>query len=101
MRTRLFTLSILGLLLAVAVGATGYFAVSQVQNGIQEIYVTSSALRNHMEADMMRHALKADVLAALLAHDDKSKDRVLADLADHSNRFRQYLSKNNTLPLSG
>jgi len=26
---------------------------------------------------------------------------VLADLADHSNRFRQYLSKNNTLPLSG
>ncbi len=99
-RTRLFTLSFLGLLLAVAVGASGYFGVSQVQSGIQEIYVTSSALRNHLEADMMRHALKGDVLAALLARNDKDKDRVLADLADHSNRFRQYLAQNNALPLS-
>jgi methyl-accepting chemotaxis protein len=100
-RTRLFTLSFLGLLLAMAVGASGYYGVSQVQSGIQEIYVTSSALRNHLEADMMRHALKGDVLAALLARNEKDKDRVLADLADHSNRFRQYLAKNNALPLSG
>ena len=80
-RTRLFALSFLGLLLAVAVGASGYFGVSQVQSGIQEIYVTSSALRNHLEADMMRHALKGDVQAALLARSDKDKDRVLADLS--------------------
>src|SRR5580658_3514448 len=99
-RTRLFTLSFLGLLLAVAVGVSGYLGVSQVQSGIQEIYVTSSALRNHLEADMMRHALKGDVQAALLARNDKDKDRVLADLADHSNRFRQFLAKNNALPLS-
>ncbi|GEM_PF-403320 len=99
-RTRLFALSILGLLLAVAVGASGYFGVSQVQSGIQEIYLTSSALRNHLEADMMRHALKGDVQAALLAKNDKDKDRVLADLAEHSSRFRQYLQKNNALALS-
>ena len=37
---------------------------------------------------------------ALLARDDKSKDRVLSDLADHSNKFRQYLTKNNELPLN-
>jgi len=99
-RTRLFALSFLGLLLAMAVGESGYFGVSQVQSGIQEIYLTSSALRNHMEADMMRHALKGDVLAALLARDDKAKERVLADLADHSNRFRQYLARNNALALN-
>ena len=99
-RTRLFALSFLGLALALAVGASGYSGVSQVQSGIQEIYLTSSALRNHLEADMMRHALKGDVQAALLARNDKDKDRVLADLADHSNRFRQYLAKNNALPLS-
>jgi methyl-accepting chemotaxis protein len=99
-RTRLFALSFLGLLLAMAVGESGYFGVSQVQSGIQEIYLTSSALRNHLEADMMRHALKGDVLAALLARDDKAKERVLADLADHSNRFRQYLARNNALPLN-
>jgi len=99
-RFRLYTLSVLGLLLAAAVGISGYWGVSKVQAGTQEIYVTSSALRNHLEADMMRHALKADVLAALLARDDKSKDRVLSDLADHSGKFRQYLSRNNELPLS-
>src|SRR5882724_11986879 len=100
-RIRLYTLSLLGLLAAAAVGVTGYWGVSKVQSATQQVYVTSSALRNHLEADMMRHALKADVLAALLAHDEKSKDRVLTDLAEHSNRFRQFLAKNNELGLSG
>ena len=87
-------------MLAAAVGISGYSGVSKVQAGTQEVYVTSTALRNHLEADMMRHALKADVLAALLANDGKSKDRVLRNLADHSSKFRLSLSKNNDLPLS-
>lgn len=100
-RFRLYTLSLLGLFLAAAVGISGYLGVSKVQDSTQQVYITSSALRNHLEADMMRHALKGDVLAALLARDDKSKDRVLSDLAEHSSKFRQYLAKNNELPLSG
>jgi methyl-accepting chemotaxis protein len=100
-RTKLYALSILGLFLAVAVGVSGYWGVDQVQKGSEEINVTNAALRNHLEAGMMRDALRADLMAAFMARDAKAKDDVVNSLQDHSNRFRQALTRNKDLPLSG
>ncbi|MGC4072668.1 MAG: methyl-accepting chemotaxis protein [Nibricoccus sp.] len=52
---------------------------------------------------MMHDALRADVLAALLAaakHDTASADEVASDLAEHEKIFRNSLAANNALPLS-
>jgi methyl-accepting chemotaxis protein len=94
-----------GLMAAVAliIGAIGYWGISRQGTELDGVVVTSLALRNHLESDMMHDALRADVLGALRAARDNNKEdlaAVKADIADHSQNFRERIEANKGLPLN-
>jgi methyl-accepting chemotaxis protein len=94
-----------GLMAAVAliIGAIGYWGISRQGDELDSVVTTSLALRNHLESDMMHDALRADVLGALRAARDTNKEdlaAVKADLADHSQNFRDRIAANKGLTLS-
>ncbi len=98
-RTKLYGLSVAGLFFALAVAVAGYWGTSRVGQSLSDVFNTSSALRNHLEADMMHDALRADVLAALLADNAQQHAGVWGKVQDHSKRFRDALARNKQLPL--
>src|SRR4030095_16632016 len=93
-----------GLMAAVAliIGAIGYWGMTRQSDELDSVVTTSLALRNHLESDMMHDALRADVLAALLAGHASNKDdlaQAKADLVDHSRNFRDRIAANKQLTL--
>ncbi|TGU03581.1 methyl-accepting chemotaxis protein, partial [bacterium M00.F.Ca.ET.156.01.1.1] len=57
-------------------------------------------LRNHMQADMMHDALRADVFASLLASNPAAGvafDSVKADLSEHVASFLKMIAANKAL----
>jgi methyl-accepting chemotaxis protein len=98
-RMKLYGLSVAGLLFAAAVGLAGFWGISRVGQSLSDVFVTASALRNHMEADMMQDALRADVMAALIADNAQQHASVWAKVQEHSKRFREALARNKQLPL--
>jgi methyl-accepting chemotaxis protein len=67
-----------------------------------EVVIITTALHNHGEADMMHDALRADVLAALLAAKSKNAAGVsdaAKDCVDHEKNFRESMAANKTLAL--
>ena len=98
---KLYLLCGLGMLVAVLVGAAGYWGISRLETETQRLVVATSALRNHLEGDMMHDALRGDVLAALLAQDasDAERAQVTADVEAHATRFRKVVRENEAAPL--
>ena len=98
---KLYLLCGLGMLVAVLVGAAGYWGISRLETETQRLVVATSALRNHLEGDMMHDALRGDVLAALLAQDasDAERAQVTADVEAHATRFRKVVLENEAAPL--
>lgn len=78
--------------LVVLCGGTGIWAAWQQSAALETQQGAASLLRNHMEADMMHDAIRADVLAALQASNPASglamKD-VKADLAEHLDMLKK------------
>lgn len=95
---KLLCLSGIGILALGVVGTTGYRSVSRLADGMQTMVTTSTALRNHLEADMMHDAIRGDVLAALLAKPEEKID-VEKELAEHGDWFRKTLAENDALSL--
>ena len=94
-----------GLMAAVAliIGTIGYWGIARQGSELDGVVITSLALRNHLESDMMHDALRADVLGALRAARDSNKEdlaAVKADVADHSQNFRERIAANKGLTLS-
>ena len=89
MNIQIVTIAGLGMWIAVSLSG------SLVRTGVQ-----SSALRNHMQADMMHDALRGDVLAAILAggsgsEEDRAKART--DLKEHVATFKNAIAANQSL----
>jgi len=95
----LFILTAVGPVFAAAIGIAGFTGLHRVEEQTDALGITTSALRNHMECDMMHDALRADVLAALVATSDDDRSAVHADLTDHSKTFRECLAQNEQLAL--
>jgi len=90
-RRKLLALSALGLVFVGAVGATGYVAATRLAHASGQIVDIGSALMTQMTADQAHDALRADVLAALLAgekKDEAAEKDVRTELADHSKDLR-------------
>src|ERR1044071_8474810 len=87
---------------AFVIGAIGYWGIVSEAGDLGEVTVTSLALRNHMEGDMMHDALRADVVSALhAALTDKTQlPQIRADLDDHVKNFRAHIDENKTLDLN-
>jgi methyl-accepting chemotaxis protein len=98
-RTKLFGLSLAGLLFALAVSVAGYWGISRVGESLSDVFNTSSAQKNHMEANMMLDALRADTMAALIADNAQQHAAVWGKVQEHSKRFREVLAANKQLPL--
>jgi methyl-accepting chemotaxis protein len=89
------------LTLGLALG--GLWSSDALTTRMHDNAITASALRHHLEADMMHDALRADVLAALQAAQQKQPDQqdaVRQDLAEHVDLFRGSIAANQALSLS-
>src|ERR1700749_4645574 len=95
-QNKLFALSGLGLLFVCAVGATGYVAATRLTGAAGKIVDTGAALMTQMTADQDHDALRADVLAALLAgekKDEAAQKAVREELDAHSKELRDSMKK--------
>jgi len=93
-RNKLFAMSGLGLLFVCAVGATGYVATTRLTGAAGKIVDTGSALMTQMTADQDHDALRADVLAALLAGDNKDEQKAVREELDaHARELRDSMKK--------
>jgi methyl-accepting chemotaxis protein len=103
LRQKFIALGALTLLFSFGTGIVGYWGISSLSRGIDELLVANQALRNHLEGDMMHDALRGDVLASLIAGEsgyEEEMDAVRADLKDHAEFFRTLLKAHNELPLA-
>ncbi|MBI2422883.1 MAG: methyl-accepting chemotaxis protein [Candidatus Hydrogenedentes bacterium] len=98
--SKLYVLSGVSLLFLVAIGLAGYFGSKNIGSGMAAVTRTATALQHHMESDMMHDAIRADVLASLLAADRAQRDEVSAELKDHAENFRLSVAENEKLELS-
>ncbi len=74
-KLRLLLLIGTGLLTAVIMSLVSYLGNSQMAAAVNDNEVSMTALRNHLEADMMHDALRAYVLSALAGKLSQSVDR--------------------------
>ncbi|ROL69824.1 methyl-accepting chemotaxis protein [Pseudomonas chlororaphis] len=87
---------------ALIISLTNYLGNSRMEAAMIGNEVSMSALSNHLEADMMHDALRADALAAMLVGLGKgvsSREEVLESLNEHAANFRKALGDNLELPL--
>ncbi|MFZ5602905.1 MAG: methyl-accepting chemotaxis protein [Pseudomonadota bacterium] len=104
-RQKMMWLCGMGIVAVLIVGSVGYFSQVKEATAVSDSVVISQALRNHLEGDMMHDALRADVLAALLAAADRQRaeqqDQVVKDFTEHAQWFRRSIDANRALPLNG
>ncbi|MFP3492812.1 methyl-accepting chemotaxis protein [Pseudomonas sp. SIMBA_059] len=101
-KLRLVLLIATGLLTALIMSLASYLGNTRMAAAVQDNEMSMTVLRNHMEADMMHDALRADVLSAMLVGLGKSTStaaEVNASIKEHAEHFRQVLSDNLKLPL--
>jgi len=99
-KTKLISLTLLGLLIAGIIGGYCYGSIQQLSGAMNKIVISSTILRNHMYADMMHDALNSDVNAALLASENIGGINVASievELKEHSGLFTEALNKNDKL----
>ncbi|MBB4576234.1 methyl-accepting chemotaxis protein [Rhizobium lentis] len=80
--------------------AVGIWSASTLSENNADVARSAQILRNHMQADMMHDAMRADVLAAMLASNPAAgieAAAVRADLAEHDASFREMIAANKAL----
>ncbi|MBY2983685.1 methyl-accepting chemotaxis protein [Rhizobium leguminosarum] len=87
---------------ALAGGATGVgiWSASTLSENNADVARSAQILRNHMQADMMHDAMRADVLASMLASNPAAgidPAAVKADLVEHDASFREMIGANKAL----
>ena len=101
-RHKLFALGGAGILATVVMASIGFWGLSTLTTQLGDNTLIASALRNHLQADMMHDALRADVLSALRAgtgNSEEAKTQVREDLAEHIEVFRAGMTDNQALNL--
>ncbi len=102
-KLRLVLLIVTSLLTALIVSLVSYVGNLRMATAVSDNAVSMSALRNHMEADMMHDALRADVYSAMLVGLGKSTStaaEVRASIGEHTGHFRAVLDENIKLPIN-
>ncbi len=88
------------LLLSVGTAGVGLMMNTQLGAALDRASTSSNILRNHMQADMMHDALRADAFAALLSSDPANGvalDDVRAALVEHRAIFEKSVAENTAL----
>ena len=100
---KLLLLAGVGLLAALTISGVSFYNQKLMADERSEQAVVEAALRNHVDGDMMHDAIRADVLAAIIAARKADKEAGLAaqqELQQHAERFRRNVADNAKLPLS-
>ncbi len=95
-RGKLLSFGLLAVVLCVALGVVGAVAIHRLIAANASNLAMAAALRQHGDADMMHDALRADVLAALLAASEGKRDKIAeyeGALKEHAERFGATLSR--------
>lgn len=88
---------VLGCLATIGTATTGYTGERSLADHSAALLVDSRTLANHLRGDMMHDAIKADVLAVLLARAPEERSAAMADLAEHADTFVQMQDENARL----
>ncbi|MEY8876284.1 MAG: methyl-accepting chemotaxis protein [Leptothrix sp. (in: b-proteobacteria)] len=102
LRTQILACGLLGALMAGAVGGIGLLATQRQAQALDRVLVAVESVHQGMDGDMMHDAIRADVLASLLAasrHDTAAADVADRELSTHSQRFEAALAKVAEHPL--
>jgi len=102
-KLRLLLLIGTSVLTALIVSLVSYVGNTQMAEAVNENEVSMTALRNHLEADMMHDALRADVLSAMmvgLGKSTSSNAEVHSSIEEHARHFREVLGENFKLPVN-
>lgn len=102
-KLRLLLLIGTSVLTVVVISLVNFLSNARTETAMIDSEVSMMALSNHLEADMMHDALRADVLLAMLVGVGKSDTRredVVAGLNEHAAQFRKVIADNLTLPLN-
>ena len=103
MKLRLFLLIGTSVLTVMIISLVNYLGNTRMEAAMLDGEVSMAALGNHLQADMMHDALRADVLSAMLfglGKSNSSRDEVQASLKEHAALFRKVVSDNLQLPLT-
>lgn len=101
--TKVFSITVFALLLIGGISGATWRQFHQISLTFDEVVQANSALRSHMECDMMHDALRGDVLAALRAggrKDAEAGKEIQKDLEEHVKKFQENLASNKALTLS-
>lgn len=98
-RTRIVLFGAATVTLTAALGLFSYFTMSGLNEVSRQMVVSGHAIRNHMDADMMHDAVRADVLSVLAAGTDTERTAVRQDLDEHLKLFREAMAENVKLDL--
>ncbi|NMX93455.1 MULTISPECIES: methyl-accepting chemotaxis protein [unclassified Pseudomonas] len=102
-KLRLLLLIGTSVLTVLVISLVNYLGNARMEAAMIDSEVSMTALSNHLEADMMHDALRADVLSAMLVGLGKSvssRDEVLGAIAEHAAHFRKSLDDNLALALN-
>jgi methyl-accepting chemotaxis protein len=94
-KLRLLASNLGAITFVVLVGAIGYLSVRDLDAAMDSITDNGSAIKDQMGADQVHDALRADVLAALLAGasgDAAERDGIQRDTAAHIALFRKLMA---------
>lgn len=100
---KVMSIAAMAILLIVGICLVSYSKFTQVKASASQLAIINTAMRNHLEGDMMHDGLRADVLAAIgkaEGADVGEPKEILAELADHAAWFRRCLNENKGLALS-
>lgn len=89
-KLRLLLLIGTSVLTVLVISLVNYLGNARMEAAMIDSEVSMTALSNHLEADMMHDALRADVLSAMLVGLGKSvssRDEVLEAVTDHTAHF--------------
>ncbi len=98
-RAKLLALGGLGTVMTLVLGYEQWGTARSFRVTAEAMQRTSTAMRNHLEGDMMHDALRADVLAALLATDARAVAAAKKDVSEHAEEFQKALAANRALAL--
>ncbi|WP_043310763.1 methyl-accepting chemotaxis protein [Pseudomonas sp. ML96] len=101
-RQKMIACGAISVVAAALLGGVGYWGQVRLAEVLVSSELSVTALRNHLEGDMMHDALRADVLAAFYAPpgDTAAAEQVRSDLREHSQWFQRTMAANAELPLS-
>src|SRR3954453_21448879 len=88
---KLLGLATVSAIIALALGASGYWGVRHIKSVTDRMDVQFDSIRSHMDADQMHDALRGDVLAALLTTENGhvATESAAVDLERHTMQFRK------------